>query len=277
MTDLTFTTTSQIDGLMLFGRSYMPQSPKAVINLVHGLGEHSGRYAQMAEWFNGHDIGVNLIDLRGHGQSMGKRGACTDIELMLDDIAALMEYTRNNIEDIPHYLMGHSMGGLLVLAYALQRPIPDIKGVISQAPALRPVHPPKPSLISFLKFIRRFWPNFSAANGLDVNAISKDKEVVSAYVADPLVHNKITAALALDMLATGEESLRNASTWEHALLLIHGDDDALTSCDASREFAAKAGIKCQFNAIEGGYHEVHNDPEKETVYNMILKWMRADD
>ncbi len=78
------------------------------------------------------------------------------------------------------------------------------------------------------------------------------------------------------MLATGETSLQDAATWKHPLLLIHGDSDTLTSCEASKEFAAGAGTNCQLNIIEGGFHEVHNDPEKEGVYNMILNWLNND-
>ncbi len=273
MNELTFTTTNTADGLTLFGRSYMPDAPKAVISLAHGLGEHSGRYAEMAAWLAEKKIGMNLVDLRGHGKSLGKRGVCDNIDLMHGDMEALLDYTRERQPDVPHFLMGHSMGGLLVLAYGLQHQPDGLAGVISQAPALKPFTQPPGIQLAILRMIRPIMPGFTANNGLDPTLVTKDQPAVSAYVADPLVHNRISVALALDLLRTGEWVLDKAADWHLPLLLMHGGDDRITSRDASAEFARATGDRCRFETIPDGFHEIHNDPEREGVYRRIDGWI----
>ncbi|MCI5045533.1 MAG: alpha/beta hydrolase [Aquisalinus sp.] len=275
MTETTFTTENATDGKTLFGRSHLPESvdTKAVLSLVHGLGEHSGRYAEMAAWLNQRGIAVNLIDLHGHGQTPGGRGVCESMDLMLDDIDALLDFSRESVPEIPHYLMGHSMGGLLVLTYGLQRHPTDLAGYISQAPALEPVELPPAIQLSIMRFLRPLFPKLAASNGIDPATVSKDEEAVRAYVNDPLVHDKICIALGLDLIDTGKWVRENASLWSEPLLLMHGDQDLLTSCAASKAFASDIGDHCTFEMVSGGFHEIHNDPERELVYQRIADWI----
>ncbi|MCI5046443.1 MAG: alpha/beta hydrolase [Aquisalinus sp.] len=275
MTETTFTTENASDGKTLFGRHHMPEesTPKAVLSLVHGLGEHSGRYAEMAAWLNQRGIAVNLIDLHGHGQTPGGRGVCKSMDLMLDDIDALLEYSRTSVPGVPHFLMGHSMGGLLVLTYGLQRRPTDLAGYISQAPALEPVELPPAIQLSIMRFLRPLLPKLAAANGIDPATVSKDEDAVRAYVNDPLVHDKICIALGLDLIDTGKWVRDNAGLWNEPLLLMHGDKDLLTSCAASQAFARDVGAHCTFEMIVDGFHEIHNDPEREQVYERITGWI----
>ncbi len=272
MQEMTFTTTSK-DGLTLFGRSYQPEKAKAVISLVHGLGEHSGRYDHLAKWLGERHIAVNLIDLRGHGNSEGKRGYAKNFNALLDDVEALLEYTDNSQFGVPHYLMGHSMGGLLVLTYGLKRIPQHLKGIISQAPALEPVKGPSGAQMAILKFLRPFMSGFTAGNGLNPADVCKDQEVVLQYQEDPLVHDRISISLAVEMLDTGKWTLGNASAWVLPLLLLHGGDDKITSANASESFAEAAGSHCDFKLVEEGFHELHNDPEHEKVYQTYADWI----
>ncbi|WP_306252027.1 alpha/beta hydrolase [Parvularcula sp. IMCC14364] len=273
MSETTFTTQNATDGQTLFGRSHVPEAPKAVLSLVHGLGEHSGRYHEMASWLNQQGIAVNLIDLHGHGKTPGGRGVCKSMDLMLDDIDALLDYSREGLPGLPHFLMGHSMGGLLVLTYGLQRPPADLAGFISQAPALEPVELPPGIQLSIMRLLRPLLPKLAASNGIDPSTVSKDEAAVKAYINDPLVHDKICIALGLDLIDTGAWVRENAALWQEPLLLMHGDQDLLTSCAASAAFVRDIGDHCTFEMVADGFHEIHNDPEREQVYARIASWI----
>jgi len=126
------------DGTRLQGRSWATPEPIAVINLIHGLGEHRGRYAHLAAFFNTQNITVHAIDLHGHGQTEGKRGVADSVDILIDDVQALLAYSRLQNPNSPHILMGHSMGGNVVLSFGLKNPQSAYKAVIAQAPLIAP-------------------------------------------------------------------------------------------------------------------------------------------
>jgi alpha-beta hydrolase superfamily lysophospholipase len=117
------------------------------------------------------------------------------------------------------------------------------------------------------------WPTFSMANELDRQGLSRDPEVVRAYEEDPLVHDRVSARLAMDMLQAGVWALEHAGELSLPLLLMHGGADRLTSAQASREFAAQAGNVCTLRIWDGFYHEIHNEPEQEQVFEYLLEWL----
>lgn len=268
-----FSTTSPSDGLTLVGQHWQPETPKAVISLVHGLGEHCGRYAPIADWLGQHSIAMIGLDLRGHGRSEGKRGVARDFDLLLDDIEALTDYTRHAHPTLPHFLMGHSMGGNLVLNYGLTREVGDLAGIISQAPALAPAAKVPGLQKAVLGLIRPILPDFTANNGLDASAISRDEREVATYKEDPLVHDQIGAGLALDLLATGAWALDNATQWTKPLLLMHGGADTITSPAATARFAQKVGAQCTHREFSDAYHEIHNEQSRNDVYETIMNWL----
>jgi alpha-beta hydrolase superfamily lysophospholipase len=275
MEEISFTTENASDGLILFGRHFPVQAPKAVVSLVHGLGEHSGRYTPMAEAFAAAGIATIAIDLRGHGQSQGKRGVVRDIDDMLEDIDALVEFTATAYEGVPHILMGHSMGGLLVLSYGLQHDVSALKGIISQAPAIEPAAKLPGIVNGLMKGIRRVAPGFAAGNGLKTGDLSRVPQEVTAYEDDPLVHDRIGAGLYLDLVDTGTAVVEQADNFPLPLLLMHGTEDAITLASGSAAFAQKAGANCTYREIEGGYHEIHNDLCREDVYQQQIDWMNT--
>ena len=279
MTHLTFTTTSPNDQLMLFGQHWQADQPRAVISLVHGLGEHSGRYAPMAGWLSRQGFAVAAIDLRGHGQSQGKRGVSRELDLMLDDVEALVTYASDSYPETPHFLFGHSMGGNLVLNYALTRDISGFTGIISQAPALTPVNKVPGLQKTVLKLLRPLLPDFAAANGLNPDGISRDPAEVQKYVEDPLVHDRIGVGLALDLLSSGTFALDAAKDWselaDKPLLLMHGAADAITSAPATASFAQNAGSHCTHKEFPGAFHEIHNEDGREEIYQTISTWADA--
>jgi alpha-beta hydrolase superfamily lysophospholipase len=266
---------SSNDGLSLFGRVWMSLAhhAKGIVNIVHGLGEHSGRYAHVAEALTEAGYHVVGFDLRGHGLSEGRRGHSPDFDHLLDDIAIFLEKSRELFnEHLPAFLYGHSLGGSLVINYSLQRS-PDLAGVIATDPSLvLSFEPPKYKLM-LGKVMAKLLPSFSMNNALDVNALSRDKAVVKAYQDDVYVHDRISARLAMDLIDTGQYAMDHAEEWSLPLLLMHGTADGISSCDASQRFSEIAGGNVDLVLWEDYYHEIHNDIGKEKVIVKMISWL----
>ncbi len=246
--------------------------PRLVILLIHGLGEHAGRYAHVARFFNEHGIAVLAADLPGHGRAAGPRGHARGLKHLFQTVDQLMEEAARHYSGVPVVLYGHSMGGNVVLNYLLRRR-PDVAGVIATSAWIRLPEPPPAVKVAAGRIMRYVWPSLALPNGLDPEAISRDPEVVRAYREDPLVHDKISAALGAGML----DAARYLDTWQGELavpvLLMHGSADRLTAWQGSSEFAERANGPVTFQLWEGGYHELHNDPQKEQVLTAMIEWL----
>jgi alpha-beta hydrolase superfamily lysophospholipase len=264
------------DGLQLYAQGWQPETePQGVICLVHGLGEHSGRYAHLAAFLNQAGYALLAFDLRGHGKSEGQRGYAPSYEALLDDIAHLLEEAAARYPDRPRFLYGHSLGGNLVITYALRRRL-QLAGVIATGPLFRPAFEPPAWKLTLAKIMYSLWPTLTMANELDRQALSRDPEVVRAYNEDPLVHDRLTPRLTIDMLQSGLWALEHAAEFPLPLLLMHGSDDRLTSAQASREFAAQAGHRCTLKMWDGFYHEIHNEPEQGEVFGCLVEWLNSN-
>lgn len=263
------------DGLGLFACTWLPDGDlRGMVCLVHGLGEHCGRYLHVARRFTAAGFGMLAFDLRGHGKSDGKRGHATSFDVILDDIGLALQECAARFPGKPLFLYGHSLGGNLVLNYALRRK-PDVRGVIAASPGLRTAFIPPPAKLALGKVMYSIWPGLILPNGLDLQALSRDPHVIEAYNADPLVHDRLSVRLGVDLLNNGEWALSHAAQLATPLLLMHGDADRLTSAAASREFAESAGALCTLKIWPGGYHEMHNEPEQEKVIETMLGWMET--
>ncbi len=261
------------DGLSLFGQNWQPEDrPRAVVYLVHGIGEHSGRYVHVADSLT--QAGYTLIsfDLRGHGKSEGPRGHIPSYEGIMQDISSLLEVTNKKFPQLPLFLYGHSLGGNLVLNYVLRRQ-PHLKGVIATAPWLRLAFEPPASKIALGKMTNCIWPSFSLKSGLDTKALSHDLEVVHTYENDPMVHDHISARMFISFYQAGQWALEHASEFSLPLLLMHGGDDKIISVKASHEFANTKTKNCTLKIWDGLYHEIHNEPEKEEVFKFLIDWL----
>jgi len=263
------------DGLRLYAQAWEPDTtPAAVVCLVHGLGEHSGRYAHVAAALTAAGYALLGFDLRGHGKSEGPRGHAPSYDILMDDIGRLLDEAAARYTDKPRFLYGHSLGGNLVINYSLRRK-PDLAGVIATGPALRTATPPPAWKLALGKILYKIQPGMQMANGLDRDGLARDPAVVRAYASDPLVHDRISARLALDMLQAGEWALAHATEFPLPLLLVHGTADRLTSSKATQEFAAQAPGDVTLKLWEGFYHETHNEPEKAEVLGFMIDWLRA--
>ncbi len=267
-----FTVQSKADNLSLYGRHWPAQNPKAVMNLIHGFGEHSGRYAHMAKHLNAHGISVMAIDLRGHGRTEGPRGVCRQYSDFTSDVDALLAHSKTLYPDLPHFLFGHSMGGGLVLHHGLTQRDSTIAGYLVSAPLIRPKDPVPAPLKALANVLRRIVPNGGMPNPLSGDKISTLPSEQADYEADGLNHARLGFGLAIAMLSAGEQVEAQAASWDKPLRLWHAKGDQLTDFAASEIFAQKAQ-NCQFTAFENVEHEMHNDTSREAVYALMLDFM----
>ena len=261
------------DDIKLYAQTWAPETePKAVVCLIHGLGEHCGRYAHVAKALTEAGYAVLAFDLRGHGQSDGPRGHTPSGEAFLDDIDCLFAEAEKRYPGTPRFLYGHSLGGLLVLFYTLRRR-PQLVGVISTSPGLHTPLIEQKLKVAFAKRMSAVLPTMTLPTGLDVGLLSHDPQVSQAYRDDPLVHEKASLAMASSMIQTIEWTMEHASEFKPPLLLIHGTADKLTYPSGSQEFAARVSGSCTLRLWGDLYHETHNEPEKEQVIAEIIQWM----
>ena len=263
------------DGGNFYVQGWEPdQKTKAVIALVHGFGEHSGRYAHVGEAFNKAGYALIGFDLRGHGKSSGARGHTPSYDALMDDIADFMKLIEKRYPGLPRFLYGHSMGGNQVLNFCLRRK-PDVAGVIATGPWLKLAFNPPPFQITLVKVMNSVAPGFTQTSPMDTAALSHDQKVVDAYVNDPLVHSKISPRLFMSIYESGLWALDHAGEFPVPLLLMHGSADRVTSFAASAEFAKRAGKTVIWHPWEGFYHEIHNEPEKAEVLKTMIRWLDA--
>jgi acylglycerol lipase len=264
------------DNLKIFGQYWLPDAqPKAVLCLVHGMGEHSGRYQTLIDALIPHGFAVMALDHRGHGKSEGQRGHTPDFEHLLNDVQVFLRQVSNHFPHIPQILFGHSMGGCIVLNYALRRQ-PALKGVIASAPLLRLAFQPNALQVLLAKAVNPLLPRLTQPTRLDVNGLSRDAEVVNDYRQDKLNHDKITPRFFIEIMRAGEWALANAHTLSIPLLLYHGTADRITSHQASEQFAEKSPREfTKFKLWEGYFHELHHEIGKEQVLETLLKWIEA--
>lgn len=270
------------DGLRLRGRYWEPPAaPVGAVCIVHGLGEHGGRYAHVARHLTGAGYAVVAVDQRGHGSSEGQRGHTPGLDASMNDIALLLRETGARFPAIPLFLYGHSMGGNLVLNFALRRCVkkaasprpPMLAGVVATAPLLKTAFNTPCWKVLFAHVMRHLHPNWSMSSALCVEHLSLDSAVISAYHADPLVHDRVTPTF-LDIREAGLWALKHAAELTVPALLMHGDADRINSCEVSRVFAAAAGEMCTLKIWEGFYHEIHNEPDGERVLDHLEAWLK---
>lgn len=262
-------------GMQLFTREWAPDGPsKAVVALVHGQGEHTGRFEHVAQALTEAGFLLSGFDLRGHGNSAGPRGHSPHYAALMDDIEDFLVWVTRANPNLPTFLYGHSLGGALVINYVLRRK-PHFQGVVATSPWLQLAFDPPRFRIFLARVMNRILPAMVQSSGLDTAALSRDSAVVSAYANDPLVHDKISVRHFSGVYAAGLWALEHAGEWRLPLLLMHGSADRVTSAAASREFAQRAGSKVEFVSWEGLYHETHNEPEKAEVFRRMIDWMNA--
>ena len=262
------------DKYQIFSQKWIPaESPKAVILIVHGLGEHSSRYQHMAQFFNSQQYSVYSFDQRGHGKSSGPRGDIPSYKVAGDDIDQLIKTVQKDYPSIPIFLYGHSLGGAIVLYYGLTRSS-QIKGIICTSPGLASGVPLPPLKMGLAKILAAVAPKTAINNGLDVENLSHDQRVIDAYKNDPLVHPMISARLGMELISKGPWMIENASQFKYPLLLLQGELDHLVDPKMTSNFTRAADSKkVQFKQFPGLFHEMHNEINNTEFLNTITDWL----
>ncbi len=262
------------DETKLFGQYWKNDSAKAIVAIVHGMGEHSGRYADfVVPQLFAAGYSVIAFDQFGHGLTEGKRGHCPNYEAVLHSVENLLRKSNEYLgSNLPTFLYGHSMGGNVVSNYLLRKES-HVKGAIISSPMYRLAFDPPAWKLIAGKLMRNIYPAFQERTGLDASAISRDRAAVEKYINDPLVHDKITVNFSLPFFEAGEYAIENAKAMKVPALLIHGTKDALTDYKGSEDFAQNAGEEVSLKLYTDGYHELHNEPNKEAVLADVITWL----
>jgi len=259
-------------GLHIHLQAWEPESkPRAVVGLVHGLGEHVVRHAPLAAALVDDGCALMGFDLRGNGRSGGQRGHAPDYETLLDDIDALLHWIESRHPGVPIFLYGHSLGGGLVLNHALRR-APRIRGVIATSPWLRNVAPLTAMQKVLLRTVAPLVPTLTQKWG-SPSALSRDPRVAEDFERDPLTHGLITVRMYTECSRAGEWALEHAAEFPVPVLLMHGTGDRLTSWSATREFAGRVGRLATFRKWDGHYHELQNETDGKRVIAVALRWI----
>lgn len=262
------------DGIVFSACEWRPGvAPRAAVLLVHGLGEHMRRYEHVARAFNAAGVGMLAFDTRGHGKTGGPRGHFPSFDLVYDDIQHFLAETRSRYPGMPVFLYGHSLGGNLVLGFALKRK-PELAGAIVTSPGLQPGTPLPAAKMTLARLMARLAPAFTLANGLDVDNLSTTPGLSAAYKADPLNHDRVSARLGMDLIERGQWIIEHAAEFPLPLLLMQGGADHLVSPRATGLFAQAAPAdKITYRLVEAGYHELHNEPYSADIIQTMVDWM----
>ena len=262
------------DALTIYHQAWLPDGdPKAVVILLHGLAEHSGRYTHVAKALTDAGYAVHALDHRGHGKSDGKRTYVKSYAEYQRDILQFRRLVELRHPDLPLFVLGHSMGGNLALGHVLDHQA-GVRGMALSAPALAPGTSLSPTKIKLAKLLGKIAPGLRPEQ-LSADAISRDPAVVAAYVADPLVFNgKVTAGAAAALLGSMESFPARYTELRLPILLQHGTADALVDIAGTRQLEAGAvNAKVTTHYYDGLYHEVFNEPEQTTVLADTVAWL----
>ena len=263
---------SERDGLRLFRRSWLPERGDRVLALVHGFAEHSGRYEHVARWFAERGYVVHAYDHRGHGRSEGTRTHVDHFEEYLDDLGCFHAAIRAEHPDLPILLTGHSMGGLIVAAFLADRR-PAVAAAVTSGAALELGPDVTATRLRFARLLRRVVPRFRMKSTLDPAGLSRDEDVVSAYLADPHVHRSLTASLGAELLGAVEVTGERAFEIQVPMLVLHGEEDPMCPVSGSRAFHEGLHVAgSRLRTYPGMRHEIFNEPEQERVFEDIVSW-----
>jgi alpha-beta hydrolase superfamily lysophospholipase len=262
------------DGLDLFEQSWHHGPPRAVVQLVHGHGEHGARHAATAALLAERGFAVRTFDLRGHGRSAGRRCCVRSFDEHLDDLEAGLSRTRGAWPGVPVFLLGHSMGGLVSVLIAADRR-PSLSGLVLSAPAVRLGRSFSTLKITATLLLGRVLPRVPTVRFPD-DSLSRDPEVVRAYRSDPLVyHGRTPARTASELILAVRRARARFERIELPLLVMHGGDDRVAEVEGSRELHARARSEDKrLRIYDGLYHEILNEPERAAVLGDLTAWLR---
>lgn len=265
-----------VRNLQIYYQAWLPAGAvKAVLLVIHGIGEHSGRYSNVADYFVPLGYAVYALDHIGHGKSAGRREFVDRFTDFTDTLAIYLKFVAGWQEGKPIFILGHSMGGTIALTYLLDHQR-DFTGALISAPAVMVGQTITPVTITLGKILARLAPRLGLIS-LDANALSRDLHVVEAYLNDPLVfHGKTPARLGAELLSAMQRITAGAGRLTLPLLVLQGAADTLVDPAGAQMLYEKAGSSDKTIRIyDGLYHEVFNEPEREHVLKDVEEWLAA--
>lgn len=260
----------------IIGYAWDIENPTKVVCIIHGIGEYAKRYNRMAKKFNEAGYAVFSMDLRGHGQSFGKRGHCAPRESVLEDINDLIDYARVQHPNVPFVLYGHSMGGNITLDYRNRGKYNgDITGYVVSAPWVKLVRKVPKYQYVFMTGLSHIMPQFKISSAIDESALG-NKANVAGYSKDKYVHNYISAACAVAGFNIGnalydDTHIIKGDGRKRPMLLMHGNKDVICSVEGSRQISKNQADTCEYVEWPGLYHEIHNGGEHSRGTEVIEK------
>ncbi len=265
------------DGFRLALRVWAPSElPLGTVVIAHGLGEHAGRYQQLARALSDAGWEVHAADQRGHGRSPGARGVIPATETMRDDILESLNFARatsaRSERALPIVLLGHSMGGAFAAWAVAHRPEAADALILSSPALLADL-----SLMQrvMMNTMRHLAPDIAVGNGLNPKYISRDPAVVTAYVNDPLVHDRVSSRLAHAIVTAGETVRGAAERWTTPTLLLYAGADRLVNPRGSEAFASKVPQSMlTARRFDSAYHEIFNEPDRQAAVDNVMAWLR---
>lgn len=264
------------DGYSVYYQYWLPeQQPRAVLLVVHGAGEHSSRYRDLADYFCARGYLVAALDHIGHGKSDGVYGHIDRFSQYLETLHLFRGEVERDAPGLPLILLGHSMGGLIALAYLLQH-ASGIAACALSGPAVRTDLEPGPLQIAIIRTLGLLLPRLGVMQ-LDAGGVSRDSRVVEAYRADPLVHHgKLSARFVCELFSTMQRVQEQVAQIQLPLLLMHGEADVMTAPSGSVFVYENAGSADKtLKLYPGLYHEIFNEPEREQVLADLGSWCEA--
>lgn len=259
----------------LYYQSWKPIGrPQASVAITHGFGEHGGRYFNLVKHLVPPGYAVYALDHRGHGRSPGKRGHINRWNEYRDDVRGFIRLIRHHEPNLPVFLLGHSLGGLIALEYVLRDP-DGLKGVIVSGPLLVQARI-SPAIIAVARILSRLMPSLAIKTGLDAAALSRDPAVVKEYQEDPLVHSYGTPRLSTEITAAQRWTNAHAADINLPIMMILGGQDKLVSPEGGRRFFAHVTFADkELKEYPDAYHEPHNDVIADHVIWDVRRWLEA--
>ncbi|WP_372864457.1 lysophospholipase [Spongiibacter sp.] len=262
------------DGTRLFAREWRPLAePLAWVTMSHGTSEHSGRYEPLAAVLNAAGFAVVMADLRGSGQSDGRRGHVDRFSQYTDDLRAAMAHTQSRAPKA-HFLAGHSLGGLIAARIAVENP-PELSGLLLSSAAFQLGFEPAAWKRLASRLLARLWPTLAIANDIDVADLSRDPSVGVAQGRDPYNHGRVTPGMYRAFLQAQQEVAELAPQLRMPVLAMHGGADKVSAPQGTEAFYhALTSRDKQLKIYRGMYHEIFNEIDRERVFADVVHWLQ---